>query len=216
MSKRLRTHRADWSNYSGSPAQLKDKYEELLAFYMDKPGVYYCGVDGAVPKQRKYQASACALVYKGSKRIKAIRQPAGKLTSMDAELQAICMAVADSSSKSDIQPTHAKLGSWLPSVMDLWTDGDGMDHPALNPLVARLVWCITNHAPIEPVNCSCGWRQDRHHIFLGCQGHLDALNSTLAFLWQVVKFLRDNPLAFGFPQRQGQLAAPDPPREGEG
>ncbi|KAF9521490.1 hypothetical protein CPB83DRAFT_841226, partial [Crepidotus variabilis] len=94
MSKRLRTHWADWSDYSGSPAQLKDKYEELLAFYMDKPGVYYCGVDGAVPKQRKYQASACALVYKGSKRIKAIRQPAGKLTPTDAELQAICMAVA--------------------------------------------------------------------------------------------------------------------------
>ncbi|KAF9522024.1 hypothetical protein CPB83DRAFT_900003 [Crepidotus variabilis] len=117
------------------------------------------------------------------------------------------MLASSSSSKSDIQPTHAKLGSWLPSVMDLWTDGDGMDHPASNPLVARLVRCITNHAPIG---------EYYHRFNIPEPGHLDALNSTPAFLWQVVKFLRDNPLVFGFPQRQGQLAAPDPPREGEG
>lgn len=83
------------SDYGGSPAHLKDKDEELLSFIIHEPNAYYCSVDGGVPKQRKYQASAAALVYKGSKRLSAIRQPAGRITSIDAELQAICVAITE-------------------------------------------------------------------------------------------------------------------------
>ena len=96
-----------------------------------------------------------------------------------------------------IGPSTAQGGEWIKAANES------------NALFARMCRCILNHAPIggyylrfkiaEPYECKCGKVpvETRNHILHRCKRYkhpTKAIKST----WDLVQFLKANPLAFGF------------------
>lgn len=130
-----------------------------------------------------------------------------KFQHLDYRGHQFMMLAVPGSGGRDILPEYSKEGSWLSKVKERESYS--------NALMARLVRCITNHAPIgeyyhrfkipEQTSCSsCGRLQTRRHIFVGCRGHLDALSGrdVPGRISELCSYLEKNPTAFAFPQRR--------------
>ena len=120
-----------------------------------------------------------------------------------------------------LQPKYANGSTWLSHAKS--------SEKYSNSFVARMVRCITDHAPIglyyqrfniqAETTCPCGEEeQDRYHITIpckvygkvGCPVHHDVLDmgERISCIDELITYLEEKPLAFGFER-------PDPPR-GEG
>ncbi|CAA7267340.1 unnamed protein product [Cyclocybe aegerita] len=104
------------------PTQDRRPYlDELIAKARADPLAVLAATDGSVPQSNQYQTASAAIIYKGHRKLKRTRYVSGRVTALDAELNAIACAVCLAVKQANCQ--HIMV----------FTDSMGSAHTAVDP-----------------------------------------------------------------------------------
>ncbi|CAA7268111.1 unnamed protein product [Cyclocybe aegerita] len=104
------------------PGQDRRPYlDELIARARADPLTVLAATDGSVPQSNQYQAASAAIIYKGHRELERTRYVSGRVTTPDAELNAISCAVRLAVKQANCQ--HIMV----------FTDSMGSAHRAVDP-----------------------------------------------------------------------------------
>ncbi|CAA7269292.1 unnamed protein product [Cyclocybe aegerita] len=105
-----------------NPTQDRRPYlDELIATVRANPRTVLAATDGSVPQSNQYQAALAAIIYKGHRELERTCYVSGRVTALDAELNAIACAVRLAVKQVNCQ--HIMV----------FTDSMGLAHRAVDP-----------------------------------------------------------------------------------
>ncbi|CAA7263695.1 unnamed protein product [Cyclocybe aegerita] len=144
---RLLDHYADRLHFDEcDPTQDRRPYrDELITKARADPLTVLAATDGSVPQSNQYQAASAAIIYKGHRELERTRYVSGRVTTPDAELNAISCAVRLAVKQANCQHIMAFSLSVCCALQE-WFEADDLHHITFVYVLSALRWDIHGEA----------------------------------------------------------------------
>ncbi|CAA7267561.1 unnamed protein product [Cyclocybe aegerita] len=164
---------------------LLDRYadHELIAKVRADPLTVLAATDGSVPQSNQYQAALAAIIYKGHRELERTCYVSGRVTALDAELNAISCAVCLAIKQANCQHIMAFSLSVCRALQE-WFEADDLRRITFVYIPSTLQWDIHGeaHKYVTKLKVKVGRRKTDNSIDALCSraAHsvLDSWNST--------------------------------------